>query len=313
VLRDGRTVGTLERGELSEQRLVELMTGDALETLNAVGEERRRTEPGRVTVRVEDLELRQGADRLSVAFRAGEVVGLAGLDGEGQAAFVRVLAGIERPAGGTVTALGEDGSQSEISGEKDAARGGVVYVPGDRKAEGILPNQTILENFGLPSYRDHAHAGLVSRRSVRRSLQREAGPLRLDESRAGDAITSLSGGNQQKVIIARWLARRPRVILLNDPTRGVDMITKKDLYVTLRDLAAEGTTVVFLSTEVEELTALCDRILVFRGQTLVGELAEDLAPKDVVAGMFGVRRAQEVEEVVAEATGEPAGPAEVRP
>jgi ribose transport system ATP-binding protein len=313
VLRDGRAVGTLERVELTEQRLVALMTGEALATLNEVGEERRKTEAGRVTVQVTDMELRDGADRFSATFRAGEVVGLAGLDGEGQSAFVRVLAGIDEAAAGTVAAIAEDGSDAEIASEKDAARNGIVYVPGDRKAEGILPNQTILENFGLPSYGDHAHAGLISRRSVRRSLKREAGPLRLDESRAGDMITSLSGGNQQKVIIARWLARRPRVILLNDPTRGVDMVTKKDLYVTLRDLAAEGATVVFLSTEVEELTALCDRILIFRGQTLVGELAEESAPDQVVAGMFGVRRAQEVEEVVAEATGEHAGRAEVGP
>jgi ribose transport system ATP-binding protein len=301
VLRDGRTVATLERGELNEQRLVELMTGEALEALEAAGEERRHSQPGRVTVRVDDLVLREGAAGISADIRAGEVVGLAGLDGEGHATFVRVLAGIEDAVDGTVTSLGDDGSTATIGNEAEAARNGIVYVPGDRKSEGILPNQTILENFGLPSYRDHSRLGLVSRRSVRRSLKEAAAPLRLNDSRARDLITSLSGGNQQKVIIARWLARQPRVILLNDPTRGVDMITKKDLYLTLRDLAAEGATVLFLSTEVEELTALCDRIFVFRGQTVAGELSGECEPREVVAGMFGVERPQEVEEVVAEA------------
>jgi ribose transport system ATP-binding protein len=302
VLRDGRTVGTLERSELDEQRLVELMTGEALEALEAAGEKRRRSEPGRVTVRVEDLVLRDGADGISAEFRAGEVVGLAGLDGEGHATFVRVLAGIEDAVAGTVTSLGDDGSTATIGSEHEAARNGIVYVPGDRKSEGILPNQTILENFGLPSYRDHSRLGLISRRSVRRSLKEAAAPLRLNDSRARDLITSLSGGNQQKVIIARWLARQPHVLLLNDPTRGVDIITKKDLYLTLRDLAAEGATVLFLSTEVEELTALCDRIFVFRGQTVAGELSGEREPREVVAGMFGVERPQEVEEVVAEAS-----------
>lgn len=309
VLRDGSSVATLERGELGEQRLVELMTGEAFEVLQQAesGDRRPAVAAGSVSMRFEGIELVPDAQVVSGAFQTGEIVGLAGLDGEGHADFVRALAGIEAPAGGKVL-VGTGGEEVEVDSERVATRNGVVYVPGDRKAEGILPNQTILENFGLPSYREHSRLGLISRRGVGRSFQRLAAPLRLQAGRAPDLITSLSGGNQQKVIIARWLARKPRVILLNDPTRGVDIVTKKDLYVSLRELTDSGATIIFLSTEVEELTALCDRILVFRHQTIAAEMTAGAKPKEVVAGMFGVDRVQEVEEVVAEAAASEEGP-----
>ena len=309
VLRDGRTVGTLVRSELSEERLVELMTGEAFAELHAEDSAapRRAAATGRVSIRIEDLALTAEAKHFSATFHRGEIVGLAGLDGEGHANFIRTLAGIEEAESGRVVLVGEDGGgETTISSERGATGHGVVYVPGDRKSEGILPNQTILENFGLPSYKDHSRAGLISRGGIRRELRRAAEPLRLDDRRAGDLITSLSGGNQQKVIIARWLARQPKVVLLNDPTRGVDILTKRDLYVSLRGLAAAGATIVFLSTEVEELTALCDRILVFRRQSVTAEMEGSVQPREVVAGMFGVERPQEIDRAVAAATAEAA-------
>jgi ABC-type sugar transport system ATPase subunit len=136
---------------------------------------------------------------------------------------------------------------------------------------------------------------------MRKQFSERVAPLKLKAAASSDPIGSLSGGNQQKVIIARWLERDPRIILLNDPTRGVDIVTKRDLYGCLRDLADEGRAIVFLSTEIEELVGLCERILVFRKLGVAEELDADASTQDIVAAMFGVERIRDVDAAVGEA------------
>jgi ABC-type sugar transport system ATPase subunit len=298
VLRDGASVGTLMREEMAEQHIVELMTGESLKALHRP--RTRRLRSPHPVMRAEAVELASDAPPISVEVAAGEILGLAGLEGEGHVSFLRALAGVDRVHGGRVQAL-RDGAPQAIAGERDADAQGVVYVPGDRKTEGILPHASILENFSLPSYRAHRRARLISRRAMRRELAERVAPLKLKAGASSDPIGTLSGGNQQKVIIARWLERDPRIILLNDPTRGVDIVTKRDLYDCLRDLADEGTAIVFLSTEIEELVGLCDRILVFRKLGVAEELDGDASTQDIVAAMFGVERIHDVDEAVGEA------------
>ncbi len=165
---------------------------------------------------------------------------------------------------------------------------GVAYVPRDRKLEGIFAPLSIADNFSIATIGRYARFGLLDSNrmaAVRAPLFKR---LRVKFGALGDAITSLSGGNQQKVILARMLALGPKVLVLNDPTRGVDLATKQDIYALLADQAAAGVSVVVHSTEIEELLALCGRVAVFHGNTLFGVLqGAALSRETLIAGLFG--------------------------
>src|SRR5882724_6993193 len=227
-------------------------------------------EPG-YGLTAEDFALVKGGAVFSETIEAGHIVGLAGLDGHGQDAFLECLAGLRAPGHGQINKVGADGRMA-ITSLKGAARRGIVYLPRERRTMGIFPNLSILDNFGITSLARDLRGGLLSTRSRRRRYE----PFRERLSIVGDnpdlPITSLSGGNQQKVLLARLLARDPEVLLLNDPTRGVDIATRRVLYRLFRDLASDGMALVLLSSEVEEAVELCDRVLVFREQSLFARL-----------------------------------------
>jgi ABC-type sugar transport system ATPase subunit len=287
VMRSGEKVATTVRGEVSARELVQLMTGEEHVTEDRVSDEQDRA-PGERTVslRASGVKLHEAARPIDVEFRAGEIVGLAGLEGHGQDRFLQVLAGI-RPVAGRVLRVSADG-QRELRSRADALAAGVAYVPRDRREESLLATRSILDNFGIATTRADRRAGLVRRAAVQRRFDGYAERLRIIAGRHTNAITSLSGGNQQKVIIARWLALQPRVLLLNDPTRGVDMGAKRDIYKILAGAAADGIAVVMLSTELIELVELMDRVLVFRENELFRELPrEDLTRARLVASYFG--------------------------
>ena len=198
------------------------------------------------------MRLRPGATPIDLELRAGELVGLAGLEGHGQEAFLRALRGFP-PAGGGTVARVDAAEPVVLDGPAVARRHGIGYVPRERRNEALFEQLSIRENFGLPTMREDTVAGVIRPARTDRRLARHAGPLHLKMRQAGDPVTTLSGGNQQKVVIARALADRPGVLLLNDPTRGIDVSAKHDLYDVLQDLCAAGTSVVLLSTEVDEL------------------------------------------------------------
>lgn len=249
VMRSGETVGTLDREAATADELVRRMTG--AEHLTGDVAERSRREPGKVVLSVPGLDL-----------RAGELVGLAGLEGHGQDAF---LQGLARAAGA------------------DAA-----YVPRERRAESLFESKSIRENFGIVTLDRDAKRGLVSPTRTSRRLAGYVDRLKIKLGDPEDAITTLSGGNQQKVIMARWLATEPKVLLLNDPTRGVDIGAKRDLYELLFGLAGEGVAVVMLSTEVDEHVELMDRVLIFREGHVSRALSRDqLTRQSILGGFFG--------------------------
>jgi len=249
VMRSGETVGTLERGDATADELVKLMTG--AEHLTGEAAERRHREPGEVVLDVPGLQL-----------RAGEMVGLAGLEGHGQDAFLQSLAFAGGPE--------------------------VAYVPRERRAESLFESKSVRENFGIATLQRDTSRGLLSTKRTRSRLSEYVDRLKIKLGDPDDAITTLSGGNQQKVVMARWLATEPRVLLLNDPTRGVDIGAKRDLYDLLADLAGRGVAVVMLSTEVDEHVELMDRVLVFREGRVNKELQRDeLARQSIVGAFFG--------------------------
>ena len=298
VLSDGANVGTLVGEEITEVRLLGLMSGQAsTEVRHRAPRERvREAVQGEAPelLAVSGLKLTAQADPIDLVVRSGEIVGFAGLEGQGQAEFIRTIAGIEKPIAGEVRVRDESGQHS-IDSAKAAERAGVAYIPGDRKLEGLFPNMSVFENFGVPRYRRASRAGFIEVRRVRSMFVEEIDRLSIRLGRQDDPINSLSGGNQQKVVIGRSLAASPRVVALNDPTRGVDIATKHDLYDLLRGLSKDGRVVLFLSNEIEEFEGLCDRVAVFRSGSLFTVLSgEQVVDETILAAMFGRIAAQTV-------------------
>jgi ribose transport system ATP-binding protein len=292
VLSDGTDVGTLTKSEITEARLLELMRRGGASSqgpipVPAAPLARAALELGEAALVVSGLRLADAAAPIDLTLRAGEIVGLAGLEGHGQVEFIEAVTGFRAPAAGTVHVI-RDGVRHLIESAKAADRAGMVYIPGDRKKEGLFSNLSVFENFGIACYRRTSLAGFIDRRRVGRMFDQQVADLSIRLSQAGAPINSLSGGNQQKLVIGRSLATLPRVIALNDPTRGIDIAAKADLYALLRSHAAQGKAILFLSNEIEEFEGLCDRVAVFRGQALFGVLAGDSATSDsVLAAMFG--------------------------
>ncbi|MQA92830.1 MAG: ATP-binding cassette domain-containing protein [Gemmatimonas sp.] len=289
VLRDGEDVCTLESGEIDEANLIKSMTGRAMPSAASKAKAARGDAAiGKGLLRAEGLQLTPDTDAIDFELREGEIVGVAGLEGHGQAAFVQAVTGIVAPAEGQVLILRPEGDPVAIEDIATASANGITYVPGDRKLEGLFPNLSIGDNFGMPLYPRHNRAGVIDFRTISRQFERQAQRLSIRFGRKSAPIGTLSGGNQQKVIIGRSLAQNPRVVVLNDPTRGVDTSTKDDLYGLLRDLAAEGKAILFLSTETEEFIGLCSRVAVFREGSIHATLsAEEISLARMMAALFG--------------------------
>ncbi|HMN85576.1 MAG TPA: ATP-binding cassette domain-containing protein [Bauldia sp.] len=233
------------------------------------------------------LALAPGKAAFSETIRPGEIVGLSGLDGHGQERFLETLAGLQMPAAGEV-AVSDGAGATRIEGFRHAVRQRIAYLPRDRRATGIFPALSILDNFAIATVGRDVRGGLISRRARLGRYEKFHRQLGIVAPNGNAPITSLSGGNQQKVLLARWLAHDPRFLLLNDPTRGVDIATRQTLYGVFRELAAEGVGLVVLSSEIEEIVTLCHRVLVFRENELFATLSGDALVTDrVIASMFG--------------------------
>ena len=233
------------------------------------------------------VALRKDADPFDFDVGAGEIVGLAGLDGHGQEKFIEVLAGLHVPARGRVVANRGNGEHA-VTSLRRAIAGGVAYLPRDRRATGIFPTMSILDNFAIATVGHDRRFGLISRRERRRRYDYYRERLSIVAQQPRNAITTLSGGNQQQVLLARALAHRPDVLLLNDPTRGVDIATRQTLYAVFRELATEGVGLVILSTEIEEVLLLCGRILVFRENRVASTVSgDDRTAERIISVMFG--------------------------
>ena len=287
VMRSGENVASGARGEFTSQELVRLMIGSE----QVMGEDRLARHRASavehpVSLRVADVKLHATARPINAEFRRGEIVGVAGLEGHGQDDFLQLLSGTV-PGDGRVVAIGPSGER-EVTSRAAALDAGIAYVPRNRRDEALFPTLSVLENFGIATTTQDQRVGLVNRRSTARRFSGFVDTLRIKASRPTLSITTLSGGNQQKVIIARWLAMKPAVLLLNDPTRGVDVAAKSDIYGVLADAAAEGVTIIMLTTELIELVELMDRVLVFREGELFRELARtEVTRTNLVASYFG--------------------------
>jgi ribose transport system ATP-binding protein len=267
VLRDGETVGVVEPARGNEARIVDLMLGAA--AADVVQAEAQRAPAGAATspgsARLEVRGLRAGMlQDVSFTVRVGEVLGVAALEGQGQRELFDCLAGVRRPEGGQILV---EGRATSFGHPYDAIGAGLVLVPADR-LQALLRQRSVRENIALPLVSRIARWGLINARAERRRINQAIKRLQID-TRAQAQVRRLSGGNQQKVSIARWLAAGFKTLLCFDPTRGIDIGTKRQIYVLLRELAASGSAILLFTSELSEIPLACDRVIVLFGGRVV--------------------------------------------
>lgn len=269
VLREGETVGVVDVTAGSDERIVELMLGQIIHEMPAVAEATAGHRGTGATPRLAVRGISSGTKLRDVSFDLypGEVLGVVALEGQGQDELFDILAGSERPGSGELLV---DGSAASFRHPADAIRAGLVYVAADR-AEALLMQRSVRENIALPFTARIGRWGLIDLGAERQKVDQAVTKLQID-ARAGSEVRRLSGGNQQKVTIARWVADGVHTMLCFDPTRGIDIRTKQQIYLLLRDLAEAGAAVLLYTSELKEVQLVCDRAIVIFGGRVVAEV-----------------------------------------
>ena len=267
VLRDGRNSGELGKDQIDHARMVKLMVGRELSQLSP----HEPRAPGPEALAVEGLRTAAHPGKpLSFAIRAGEIVGVAGLVGAGRTELLGALFGVEPTRGGTVRVGGQ---AVDFRRPLDAIRAGLAMVPEDRKQQGLLLEMAVRENLGLASlWRRRLAFGFLDRPGERALSEELIARLRIKTPHDRQLVQFLSGGNQQKVVLGKWLALEPKVLLLDEPTRGVDVGAKQEIYRLMDELAGRGVAILFASSELEEVLGMSDRALVMHQGRIAGEL-----------------------------------------
>jgi ribose transport system ATP-binding protein len=291
VLRDGLTVGSGKMGETDEGNLVRMMVGREINEIYP----RRKHEIGSEILRVRSLEGRgKRPDSVNLTLREGEILGVAGLVGAGRTEMLRTLFGLDEALGGQVFVLGRESSDAT---PRRRLHEGVGFLSENRKEEGLMLNQSIADNLSLSRMENMRRFGLLDLARQRSDTVEWMGRLRVRAEGPSQPMTQLSGGNQQKVALGRLLYHDARVLLLDEPTRGVDVGSKAEMYRIMLDLAASGKGIVFVSSYLPELMGICDTIAVMsRGRLVAARPARDWTEEEVLAAAIGADVREEPEE-----------------
>lgn len=288
VLKDGQLVGTYNAGEVDTNRLMSLMVGREL-IFQRDG--RRSPDAAAAVLEVEHLACAPRVHDVSIRVHAGEIVCVAGLIGAGRTEFCEAVFGLRRPDDGRVLI---DGRQTRIRHPADAMALGIGMVPEDRKDAGLFLEQSVAQNIVAPNLAQVSNGWVLSGAKIEELSQQAVASLRIATPDIHQPVGTLSGGNQQKVLIGKWLARRPRVLIVDEPTRGVDVGARADLYRILRDLAAGGMALIVVSSDLLEVLALAHRVVVMAGGRTVGEMDGDEATEVGILRLAAQRSAAEV-------------------
>ena len=267
VMRDGQCIGTRTVSELSRRTLIEMMVGRSLDRefpkkKAAIGEER---------LVVRNLSRGRAVRDVSFAVRRGEVLGLAGLVGAGRTETARLLLGADRRDSGAILL---DGRELRITDPHDAIRSGICLLTEDRKNQGLVLGITVRENFGLPNLSRLSRLGFVRQNAERDSFGRYVAALRIKIPHQEELACNLSGGNQQKVVLAKWLEANAEVVIFDEPTRGIDVGAKYEIHLLINRLAAQGKAILMISSELPEVLGMSDRILVMHEGRITGEITD---------------------------------------
>lgn len=277
VLRDGRVTGGLAAEEISREAMIRLMVGRDIEKYY------RKSKASATDVRLEvrGFKVPENSDKvIDLKVHGGEIVVLSGLVGAGRTEFLQSLFGVSRPLGGELLI---DGKKVEVTGPADAIRAGMALVPEDRKLHGIVVEMDVENNIALPGLRSRlSKMSVIKRSEVKELAERMVKELDIRLHDTTQIAESLSGGNQQKVVVAKWLSMQPKVLLLDEPTRGIDVGAKAEIYRLLDDLAGTGVAILVASSEMHEVLGIGDRIVVLCEGKITGELTPDEASEEII-------------------------------
>jgi ribose transport system ATP-binding protein len=266
VLRDGRNSGELRGADINHDRIVSLMVGRDLKTTRAPGGAATQSD----FLQIRDLRtIRYPDKRVSFSAARGEILGIAGLIGAGRSELAKAVVGLDAFASGEVIL---DGAPVPLREPRTAIDRGLCLVPEDRRGEGLVVDMTVRENITLPSLRSFASWFLVSHARERTAAESQIAALRIKTPGCEVLALNLSGGNQQKIVLGKWLARNPRVLILDEPTRGIDVGAKGEIYRLMRELADRGTAILMISSDMEEVLHVSDRVAVMHEGAIAGVL-----------------------------------------
>ncbi len=282
VFRDGQFVGEGQIDAVDEAALVKMMVGRDVSQIFP----ERQSHIGEVVLDVAAMSHPTEFADIGFTLRRGEILGFYGLVGAGRSEFMQALFGITRPSAGQVTI---DGDATALTSPAEAVDAGIVYVPEDRGAQGAITALPIFQNVTLPSLRRTSRSGFI-RLAEEFSLAREyTSRLDLRAASLDTAVGNLSGGNQQKVVIAKWLATKPKVIILDEPTKGIDIGSKAAVHAFMAELAAQGLAVIMVSSEIPEVLGMSDRVIIMREGRMVAELDRaEMTPETLVRHAAGI-------------------------
>jgi ribose transport system ATP-binding protein len=275
VMRDGQLVGAAPVEKLTPGRVIQMMVGRELKELFPKG----KTTPGEVVLRAVNLTSPPQLQGASLQLRRGEILGLAGLVGSGRTNLAQALFGAHPLQGGEIWL---DGKRVDIGSPRQAIRLGIGFVPEDRKSEGLFLGQSVRSNTAVGLLRRLSVFGFVLFRRIEKGVRDLVSRLNIRTPSINQRVRNLSGGNQQKVVIARWLALNPKILILDEPTRGVDVAAKAEIHALMSELAAKGVAIMMISSELPEVLGVSDRILVMREGRVVAEFSRAEASQDAI-------------------------------
>ena len=269
VLRDGSFVGALDRTEIKHDTMIRLMIGRDLKSLYTPPAQ----EAGAPVLELVDVETPAYPGRpVTIALRSGEILGLGGLIGAGRTELARVLFGIDQPVAGSLQMAGQ---LLKLRTPRNAIDKGIYLVPEDRKASGLVLDHSICHNISLASLSKFSHASLISGSAEHDNADRQRRSLRIKTPDTDMQAGSLSGGNQQKVVLGKWLCMEPKVMIFDEPTRGIDVGSKAEIYTLMRQLADKGVAILMISSDMEEVIGVSDRVAVMHEGAITGVLRRD--------------------------------------
>lgn len=274
VLRDGRYIGTRDTNATSMDELVQMMVGREIKERFPKVE----TEIGEERLRVEGLTQEGKLYDINLSVRAGEILGIAGLMGAGRSELAKALFGVGMYHGKIFV----NHQLVSIKNPSDAISAGLALITEDRKGEGLIPDLSVRENLALPNLRALSHFGFINHRMEENFVRDSISKLKVKVHHSEQEVSSLSGGNQQKVVIGKWLATRPKVLILDEPTRGVDIGAKREIYDLMNQLVQSGVAIIMISSELPEVLGMSDRILVMHEGRFTGEFSRENATQEAI-------------------------------
>jgi ribose transport system ATP-binding protein len=275
VLRDGKNAGEMSIEEATMEKVITFMVGRTMDQMFP----KQAVEIGKKVLSIQGLSRGKKVRNVSFQLCQGEILGLAGLVGAGRTETVRALFGIDKKDAGEVWL---DGQSVDLLSPQVSIQAGLGFVPEDRKLQGLILNMTVCQNVTLASLKQLARALVIHRSAERTVTERFVKQLRIRTPGIRQLVKHLSGGNQQKVVLAKWLALHPKVLILDEPTRGIDVGAKAEIHALISQFAQQGMGVILISSELPELLGMCDRILVMSNGTITGKFSREEADQEKI-------------------------------